>query len=227
MYAILLLMEYLWLPGQHRAIFKGDTCMKVIQKNTREGGGHTRLIMVAFIIIVIAVAVLSSGFFSNSTAGTNSDAKSIVNSQRTIKAAREFVHKAANGNMFEVEESKVALEKSNNANVREFAEHMVADHEKAGQELEQSIDASSIQRSDVPKELDPDMQAKLDKLSALEGELFNKQYIADQKAAHKDAVSLFRQYANNGQDGSLKSFAQKTLPTLEEHNSKVQLLSAR
>src|SRR6478736_8280587 len=46
-----------------------------------------------------------------------------------------FVEKAAVGGMFEVKSSQVAQQMATDANVKNFAAHMVADHTKANQEL--------------------------------------------------------------------------------------------
>jgi predicted outer membrane protein len=35
--------------------------------------------------------------------------------------------------------------------------------------------------------------------------------------AHKDAVTLFQNEAKNGKDGEARAWAEKTLPTLQEH----------
>ncbi len=47
-------------------------------------------------------------------------------------------------------------------------------------------------------------------------------YRAEQLKVHESAVALFSEYAKNGEKGELKSFAAKTLPTLEEHLAEVQ-----
>src|SRR4028118_125586 len=43
-------------------------------------------------------------------------------------AAAEFVNKAANSNMFEIQSSQAALEKTQNDHVRQYAQQMVQDH---------------------------------------------------------------------------------------------------
>lgn len=64
------------------------------------------------------------------------------------------------------------------------------------------------------------------KLRLLRGATFDRSYVSAQLNAHKEAVSLFRSYSQNG-SAKLKDFAQKTLPTLEHHLSMVQDLSNR
>jgi putative membrane protein len=73
--------------------------------------------------------------------------------------------------------------------------------------------------------LDLTQEAKYAKLLFTTENGFDGSYVAEQLAAHKDAVELFRNYSQNGQAGPLKDFATKTLPTLEHHLAMVQSLS--
>jgi putative membrane protein len=49
-------------------------------------------------------------------------------------------------------------------------------------------------------------------------------YISSQIKAHQDAIALFQNESQNGQDPQLKAFAQKTLPKLEHHLHALQAL---
>jgi putative membrane protein len=57
----------------------------------------------------------------------------------------------------------------------------------------------------------------LDKLGGLQGQDFDHQYMDDQLSAHKTAVSLFERYAKGGQNAELQTWAEQTLPTLQQH----------
>jgi putative membrane protein len=43
-----------------------------------------------------------------------------------------------------------------------------------------------------------------------------------QRKAHEEAITLFKRYADHGDDAALKSFAKNTLPTLEKHRTAIQ-----
>lgn len=130
--------------------------------------------------------------------------------------AQSFVTKASIGNQFEIESSQLALEKSENAAVRDFADDMVEDHTEAGNELSEALESSSS-KAQPAENLDSKHQKLLNKLKAANGTNFDKLYITMQGDAHKEAIALFDAYAKNGTDESLKEFAQETLPTLREH----------
>ena len=136
-----------------------------------------------------------------------------------ITKPAEFAKMAAISNMFEIKSSELALKQSSDEATKKFAEHMIADHTKAGQEM---MPAAKADKVSVPEKLDKIHQAKLDALKAADKSTFDKMYRAEQLKAHESAVGLFSEYAKNGEKGELKSFAAKTLPTLEEHLAEVQ-----
>lgn len=135
---------------------------------------------------------------------------------------QQFVNMATSSNMFEIQSSEIALEKAQNEPTKEFAQHMITDHTKAGEEMKAAASAAGVS---MPTALDDKHQATMERLSGLNGETFDTTYIAEQVAAHEEAVALFDRYSANGRDGPLKEFAAKTLPTLESHLEQVQKLT--
>src|SRR5690349_5940107 len=77
-----------------------------------------------------------------------------------------FVSKAAQDGMTEVELGKVALAKSKDAKVREFAQRMVADHGKANQELAAIARQKGLE---APKSLDTEHRNMVQKLESQSG----------------------------------------------------------
>ena len=136
----------------------------------------------------------------------------------------DFASKVAVANKFEIDTSQLALKYGKGAEVKKFAQQMIDDHTKAGEEFKKAV---ADQKIDPPKDaLDLTHEAKYAKLRVFTTENgFDGSYVAEQLAAHKNAVELFRNYSQNGQAGPLKDFATKTLPTLEHHLAMVQSLS--
>ncbi|MFC5068883.1 DUF4142 domain-containing protein [Flaviflagellibacter deserti] len=129
-----------------------------------------------------------------------------------------FVTKAAMSNMFEIESSKVAVEKAKDPEIKKFAQQMISDHTKAGKEM-------MAVAPDAPKELDAAHLAKVEKLKEAEGEKFDAAYIDEQVVAHDEAVALFTKFSTEAETPKLKEFAAKTLPTLKEHQEHVKDLN--
>ncbi len=127
----------------------------------------------------------------------------------------DFVTEAASSDMFEIESSKLALERGDAA-TKTFAQQMITDHMKTSTEMKQMIETGKVQAT-VPTAMTSNYQSMLDALKPLQGDEFNKQYHADQEEVHEDAVDLFKRYGEEGENAELKAWAAKTRPALEHH----------
>jgi len=126
--------------------------------------------------------------------------------------AAQFVDKAANSNMFEIQSSQAAVNKTQNSEVRNFAQRMVTDHTQAGEKMQ-----TAAQGVTIPTALDQEHAQMLQKLQQASGNEFDRPYVDAQVDGHQKAVALFEGYAQNGDNAQLKQFAQQTLPTLRDH----------
>jgi putative membrane protein len=136
-----------------------------------------------------------------------------------------FVTTVAISDMFEVEAGRLATSKAANAKVKSFGQMMVDDHSKTTNDLKALIDDKKVEAK-LPTSLDQDHQAKLDQLKDLSGEAFDRAYIPTQVTGHEQAVELFQNYADKGENADLKQWAQKTLPTLKGHLDQAKTLSS-
>jgi putative membrane protein len=132
-----------------------------------------------------------------------------------MKAAdHTFATKAAEGGLAEVEFATLAKDKASNADVKSFAQTMYDDHSKANDELKKIAADKGIT---LPTSLNAKDKATHDRLSKLSGAEFDKAYMKDMVADHRADVNEFRRESTSGSDPELKSWAGKTLPTLEHH----------
>jgi len=136
----------------------------------------------------------------------------------------EFVAKAAEGGMTEVELGKLAQEKGSSADVKQFGSHMVMDHSKANDDLKAIAAKDNIT---VPTTLDAKHQAEVNKLSALSGPAFDKAYVHAMVKNHETTAADFRAESTNGQNADVKNFASSTLPTIENHLTDVKNLESK
>jgi putative membrane protein len=125
-----------------------------------------------------------------------------------------FVTEAAKGGMAEVELGKLAQEKGSSAQVKTFGERMVTDHGKANDELQTLAKNKSIT---LPSGLAPKDKALRDRLAKLSGDAFDRAYMNAMLTDHRKDVAAFKHESETGKDPDVKSFASKTLPTLEDH----------
>jgi putative membrane protein len=135
----------------------------------------------------------------------------------------DFVAKASMAGLFEIESSKIALKKSQDTDVKAFAEKMVSDHTAAGKQL--AVVAQS-NKYKVEDSLDAEHTKMVQALDAASVDNFDNLYIEMQLKGHQGAVALFSAYSQSGDDPTLREFAVKTLPTLEAHHQMIESLAA-
>jgi putative membrane protein len=141
-------------------------------------------------------------------------------------ATKTFIDKAAVSNKFEIDTSELALKYGKSADVKSFAQKMIDDHKKAGADFKAGLAQANIEPP--ADSLDVSHTAKYAKLRLFTTEKgFDSAYVDEQLEAHKEAVATFKDYAANGPTPALKSFAEKTLPTLQHHLDMVQTLRSK
>lgn len=138
-------------------------------------------------------------------------------------SAQQFVSKASMSDMFEIKSSQLALEKSQREDVREFAQQMIDNHEETTDKLTELLDDQDSNLKPV-ESLDAKHQKLMEELESISEANFDARYIAIQRNAHKEAVTLFSNYAKNGSHKALKNFTRETLPGLKQHLSHAKQL---
>lgn len=140
-----------------------------------------------------------------------------VNSALGISpTTQDFITQAAISDLFEIESSRLAVERATDAPTKTFAQQMITDHTKTTSELKGLLTTANLQVT-PPAALDAAHQKKLDRLKGLNGADFTKAYHEMQEDAHEAAVSLFKRYASGGDVPALKDWAGRTLPALQHH----------
>lgn len=171
--------------------------------------------------IAVAAMLAATPAFAESV-GEKSGVNSILG---VAPYTEDFVTEAAKGDMFEIASSKLALERSDEA-TKTFAQQMIDDHTKTSSELKALVADHNIDVK-LPTEMTAVEQKMLTKLHGLQGSDFTKRYQADQVEAHKNAVDLFKRYANGGDQADVKAWAASTLPTLQHHLDMAKALNKK
>lgn len=128
--------------------------------------------------------------------------------------ANGFATAVAAANLFEVESAKLAATKASNAEVKSLAQHIRSDHEKSTAELKTAAGTANVT---VTPALDSEKQAMLNRLKALSGTEFDREFVEQQKTAHQKALVLLQSYASGGDNEALKAFAGKTATAVKGH----------
>jgi len=116
--------------------------------------------------------------------------------------------------MGEVELGMLALDKAASRDVKGFAQRMIDDHRKAGDELKAIATRKNFA---WPAELSADAKALKDRLSKLSGAAFDRAYIDAMVSGHRDVLGVMQAEAQSGSDAELKAFAAKASSTVQAH----------
>jgi putative membrane protein len=134
-----------------------------------------------------------------------------------------FMAAAASGGQFEILSSQLALQMSQNAAVRNFANMMIMDHSR----LNQAVAAAATSAGLTPPApvLLPADQTTLDQLRATPpGPAFDLAYKNAQIAGHQQALQLMQNYAAGGDVPALRNAAAQAVPVVQMHLQQAQML---
>lgn len=155
-----------------------------------------------------------TGVTPSTAAGATSSAAGDTGVGAPVMGDKMFVKKAIMGNFNEIDSAKMALQKSQNDQVKQFAQKMIDDHQKMLDDLHALAGQENIKYKDEPNPEGKKLAAKLD---GLNGDAFDKAYVHGMVKDHKEDVRDFTAEINAGKDQPTKDAAQKSLPVIQEH----------
>jgi putative membrane protein len=129
-------------------------------------------------------------------------------------ADKVFVGKVSQGGMYEVKLGEVAETKGATQDIRDQGNTEMHDHMLVGAKLKSIMEANGME---FPTELNPQFQARLDKLKALPADQFDAAYVADMKKIHQGDGAAFAKEAKSGTNSDLKAFAAETYRIVQRH----------
>ncbi|MBU1376436.1 MAG: DUF4142 domain-containing protein [Alphaproteobacteria bacterium] len=134
-----------------------------------------------------------------------------------------FVTALATSDMYEIGAGGIAQTKGQSADVKAFGKMMVTAHTAMSNEVKPLFIAAAAK---VPTELDQRRKGLIDNLNAATPADFDATYLSQQEAAHQEALTLLKGYADGGSDAGLKAAAAKAIPKVQAHLDKVHALQA-
>jgi putative membrane protein len=134
--------------------------------------------------------------------------------QELAEVDMEFATDAAQGGLKEVQLGELAQQQAESVEVQQFGQRMVDDHGMANEQLMEIAQQKGIE---LPQELAGDAQQLYEELQQKSGQEFDQAYMDEMVSDHEEDVETFQEYAESGQDPDLTSFAEQTLPVLQEH----------
>lgn len=132
-----------------------------------------------------------------------------------------YVSNAAEGDMYEIRAAEIALERSQNAEVRALAEMIRDDHTMASQAMAPLAREAG---QTIPDELDERRQGLLDNLRGADADEFERVWLMQQVAAHEEAITLHEGFSDNEDHSQLAGHARSVLPPVRRHLERAEAL---
>lgn len=132
-----------------------------------------------------------------------------------VMTPREYVTTAGASDLYERESAKIVLETTRDPMVRDFAGMMLTAHMKSTEEVKAAAMRSRIKVG--PPMLMPAQTEMIAQLRAENGQARDAAYIAQQRAAHGQALAVQKAYAAGGTAPALRAAAMRIVPVVEHH----------
>lgn len=139
------------------------------------------------------------------------------------RSDKKILKDLAMANMAEVEAGRMAHGKSQNEQVRNFAQKMIDDHTKALDDVRQVAQAKGVT---LPTELGFVQKRMAARLAAQSGEAFDRAYL--ERAGvddHKKTHDMLHKAQSRAKDPDVKALVARTLPVVDQHLTTVQELN--
>ncbi|HWA37346.1 MAG TPA: DUF4142 domain-containing protein [Burkholderiales bacterium] len=136
---------------------------------------------------------------------------------------QQLMSRLAQGDHAEIAAGKLAAGKASEGPVKEFAEHMVTEHTRM---LEEAKRFAQSKGARLPARADKKHQDALKKLQKLEGDAFDRAFMAQMVSDHKAAMSLAQKTAKDAKDPALRLYAQAGVDKIRQHLEKAQEIQA-
>jgi putative membrane protein len=143
---------------------------------------------------------------------------------QTVLSPAQYVAAAGAGDLYEKTSSEMVLKDAKSADVKRFAQMMIADHTKTTSEVKTAALASHLKLA--APEMTSKQKAMLDELKSAPAGQREQIYLTQQRAAHREALALHQGYAATGSDNGLKKVATSAVPTVQQHVAEVDRLGS-
>ncbi|MBM4071290.1 MAG: DUF4142 domain-containing protein [Planctomycetes bacterium] len=136
----------------------------------------------------------------------------------------QFVIKAMECDHSEVERAELAKKRSDNAEVRKFAETLCSAHEQCRKDI---LKEAGDLKTAVVAGLSKEHKECMEKLGKLEGKQFDRDYLKTVIDNHQTMIRIFQGEAEHGEIDSLRAHAKKIVPVLQDHRKQAQKLKEK
>jgi len=132
-----------------------------------------------------------------------------------------FVSHAIKGNRQEILMAQMVLQKSTNAQIKSFAQHLINGHQQLLQELQKlkNTGNQADNMDSVTTESMPNMA-----YNNLSGNDFDRKWVSDMIIGHTKTMNEFKTDLGTTQDANVRNVITQALPTISKHLRQLEAL---
>jgi putative membrane protein len=175
------------------------------------------LLITCFTAAVSLVPAFADAQTRSQPAGANQPT-----SKQATKTDQRFLTEAIQGDVAEVNMGKLAQQKGQGDDVKQYGQMLQQDHGEHLQKAQQMAQQLGVTSPNSPNTKQQETYAKLEKLS---GAAFDREFKQAMVKDHAEDIAKYKKEARS--KGPLAEFAQQTVPTLEKHLQHAQALGRR
>lgn len=139
----------------------------------------------------------------------------------------EVASVAVVANQIDIDHAQLALKKTKNGDVRQFAETMIRDHKAVIAQATDLVQKLGVtpQENAVGRQLQAEAEKTAKMLRTKSGKAFDKAYVDNEVAYHKAVISAVQDLLiPESENEELRSLLQSIIPALQAHLKHAQML---
>lgn len=140
------------------------------------------------------------------------------------EASSTFLVKVANGGMAETEMASFAQQKATYQPVKDFAGMLFNDHSGVNEQVKTIAGQKKVV---LPATISDDKQTEVKDLEKRTGKDIDKEFVRKMIKSHEASITMFENAMLDAKDSDVRSFADKTLPTLKAHLDSAKALQKK
>lgn len=134
--------------------------------------------------------------------------------KQTASVDTDFLNRASKDGLAQQAFARLAEAKSVDPKLRALATEVLREQASIEPRLAAFAHAKGVE---LPNAMDPEQQTFDRQLQSLTGFMFDRAYIERQLQMQTMTIQAFQTEADSGKDATLRSFAQQTLPSLQQN----------
>lgn len=138
----------------------------------------------------------------------------------------EFLAHVQHVNDMEIQAGQLAQKNATNPKVKQYGVTLVTDHKKAQTKVKPMLTGAAATMSPEHKKMMEPKMAKMNEMKALKGLEFERQFLTQMVADHKETIEVMKSFKEKTDDAKVKSLITELLPTIEMHHKTAETLLA-